>query len=240
MIRAVLLDLDDTLLSNDMDRFMPVYLRLLATYAGDRYPPELLVKHLIAAAEAMATNVDPTVTNEEAFWSEFSRLTGLEFPESRPFFERFYETLFDSIQTTTAMRPEARPLVKWALSQGHKVAIATNPMFPLIAVQKRLAWAGIADLRYDLITSYENMHFTKPHAGYYEEILDLLNCQPAEAIMVGDDWERDIAPAGRLGIHTFWITDTADAQPDGGARVDGQGTLSNLLALCGSGWLGQF
>jgi len=54
--------------------------------------------------------------------------------------------------------------------------------------------------------------------------LERLNCAPAEAVMVGDDWEQDIAPAGRLGLHTFWV-----APPDM-APLAGRGTLTDFQA----------
>ncbi len=78
-------------------------------------------------------------------------------------------------------------------------------MFPRIAVERRLVWGKLDGLNFDLITTYHNMHATKPHPQYYREILSKLDCPPAEALMVGDDWELDLAPAASLGMHTFWI-----------------------------------
>ena len=160
--RAILFDLDDTLLINDMDQFIPAYFKLLGAYAADRFDPRLLIQHLLTATDAMLHNTDPAVTNEQAFWDEFSRLTGFDPVEMTPFFHRFYETRFDGIRPLTQPRPEARSLVEWAFAQGYQVAIATNPMFPLVAVERRLDWAGLGVDRfdYDLITTYENMRAT--------------------------------------------------------------------------------
>lgn len=234
MTRAILFDLDDTLLGNDMDVFMPLYFKLLSDYTAERHASPQLVQHLISAARAMTTNVDPCVSNEQAFWDEFSELTGLDHKESTPFFARFYETKFNDIQGRTERRPEGRQLVEWALGNGYRVAIATNPMFPRIAVERRLAWAGIDvdEFDLDLVTSYENMHFTKPHQAYYREILNMLDVPPGEALMVGDDWERDIVPAGQVGIHTYWITATQQPSLD-----TPHGTLKDLWELCQNGEL---
>ena len=228
--RAILFDLDDTLLINDMDQFLSAYFKLLGEYAADRFDPRLLIQHLLAATEAMLHNTDPAVTNERAFWNEFSRLTGFDPVEMIPFFHRFYETRFDGIRPLTRPRPEARSLVEWAFAQGYQVAIATNPMFPLVAVERRLDWAGLGVDRfdYDLITTYENMHATKPHPAYYAEILDLLGREPDEALMVGDDWERDIAPAASLGLETYWVVDPASERPDRELFDGGIGPLGEL------------
>ena len=171
-IRAILFDLDDTLLTNNMDEFMPRYLKLISAYAAGLYDPAQLIQHLLIASQVMVDNADPAVSNEQAFWDEFSKLTHFDRDEMIPFFTRFYETEFDKIQSATKRRPEARPLVEWALRQRYAVVIATNPMFPRIAIDWRLAWAGIDDFDYDLVTSYEVMHFTKPNPGYYQEILN--------------------------------------------------------------------
>jgi HAD superfamily hydrolase (TIGR01549 family) len=234
--RAILFDLDDTLLSNDMDSFLPRYLALLSAYAADYYDPRLLIEHLLAATQAMVDNTDAAVTNEEAFWTAFSRLTGFDYVEMTPFFTRFYQTRFNEIQGLTQPRPEARPVVEWAFGQGYAVVIATNPMFPRVAVDRRLAWAGIDDFDYDLVTSYEIMHSTKPHPSYFREILDRLDCSPAGALMVGDDWERDILPARQVGIDTFWIAPPEAGVPDPHIPTM-RGTLADFWAYCRRGSL---
>lgn len=236
-IRALLLDLDDTLLINKMDDFLPAYLRLISGYAAERYEPEFFVSRMMAATQVMASNTDPTVTNEQAFWDEFSRLTGADPAGLIPFFARFYETIFDKLEAKTARQPQARSLVQWALHQGYRVVIATNPMFPRIAVDRRLAWAGIDDLDYHLVTSYENMHFVKPHPEYYQEILLRLGCAPVQALMVGDDWERDIRPASQVGLHTFWVSLPDADLPENGIAISGRGTLADFWNLCQDGWL---
>jgi HAD superfamily hydrolase (TIGR01549 family) len=232
--RAILFDLDDTLLTNNMDSFLPRYLTLLSAYAAEYYDPGLLIQHLLAATQAMAENTDPAVTNEEAFWTEFSRLTGFDHAEMTPFFTRFYQTRFNEIQSLTQPRSEARPVVEWAFRQGYAVVIATNPMFPRVAVDRRLAWGGIDDFDYDLVTSYENMHSTKPHPSYFREILDRLDCSPAGALMVGDDWERDILPARQVGIDTFWIA-PAEAEAPDPAIPTMRGTLADFWSRCQAG-----
>lgn len=234
--RALLFDLDDTLLTNNMDSFVPRYLTLLSTYAAAYHEPSLLIQHLLAATRAMAEIIDPDVSNEQAFWDEFSLLTGFDREEMSPFFTRFYQTSFDEIQSLTEPRPEARPLLEWAIYEGYWVVIATNPVFPRVAVDRRLAWAGIADLDYDLVTSYEIMHSTKPHVSYYREILQRLDCSPDEALMVGDDWERDILPARHVGIETYWIAPKGANSPNPSVPTR-QGTLADFWAGCRAGSL---
>lgn len=226
-LRAVLFDLDNTLLINDMDAFVPVYLKLISAYAARLRDPKRFVQDMLVATEAMASNTDPAVSNEQAFWDAFSALTGWDRSEMIPFFARFYREQFDDLRSLTQPRPEAHSLVEWAFTRGYQVVIATNPMFPRIATEKRLAWAGLGvdEFDYALVTTYENMHATKPHHEYYLEILDRVGCTPPDALMVGDDLEMDIEPAGALGIRTYWVDAQGPAQDSAAA---GRGPLSAL------------
>lgn len=229
-LKVILLDLDDTLLYNDMDIFLRAYLKLLGAYMADHYDPQLFIKQLMAATDAMIGNDDKSKTNEDAFWDEFSRLTGFDREEMVPFFHRFYQTRFNEIQALTKSKPEARPFVEWAFKQGLKVVIATNPLFPMVAVEQRLRWAGIAvdEFDYELVTCYENMHAAKPNPAYYQEILEKISCQPSDGLMVGDDLQRDIEPAAGVGLLTYWVKD--GNLPDNRQIADGIGSLKELEA----------
>ena len=215
MLKAILFDLDDTLLGNDMDDFLPGYFQLIGKFASQFFPPEEFLEELMICTEAMYTNIDPTTANRDVFWSRFEQRTGKDPNEMEAFFSRFYSEQFDQLQHLTTKRPFAKKLVDYCQEQGWEVVIATNPLFPKTAIDARLEWAGLPIDQYDfpLVTTYENMHATKPQPAYYAEILDRIGVQPAEAIMIGNDWENDIVPAQSLGIHTFWLSLNGDSSP---------------------------
>jgi len=235
MIRTILLDLDDTLLGNKMERFLPLYFAALGERMAHFVAPEDLVRKVLASSRVMMQNQDPTVTNQQAFDSDF--FPGLRHPEPeiRPVIRSFYEEDFPALKCYTQPRPQARLLVETLFDQEYDVVIATNPMFPRRAIEHRLNWAGVVDFPFRLITTYENSHFCKPNPRYYQEILEVVNCHPQEGMMVGDDFENDIAPAMQVGLHTYWIVDGApdDVSPYLGLR----GTLADCLDWVQSGGL---
>ena len=53
MIKAVLFDLDGTLLDCDIDLFLVHYTKLLAEAMAEHIPPAVLAKQLFASTEAM-------------------------------------------------------------------------------------------------------------------------------------------------------------------------------------------
>jgi HAD superfamily hydrolase (TIGR01549 family) len=226
-------------LGNSVDVFLHRYFTLLADFARELMPPDQFLKELLFATQAVIANQDPLTTNREVFWSVFSRQTALDQATTEPFLDRFYREEFSQLQVVTECRPVAQKLVQLVLDRGLKVVIATNPLFPRIAIEQRLAWAGIPVATYplDLVTAYENMHATKPHAAYYQEILDVIGVQPSQALMVGDDWKNDIYPATRLGLSTYWIARPESDLPDPAVNLMGRGSLDDLYRQFSNGWL---
>jgi FMN phosphatase YigB (HAD superfamily) len=240
MIKAVLLDLDDTLLGNPTEAFVEHYLGALNDSVDQALGVPDVRRAVMMATRAMIHNLDPTRTNAEVFYD------ALDLPRE-PFddaVQRFYESDYPRLQTYTTPRPNARALVERLLDQKYMVVVATAPVFPRVAVEQRLVWAGLPvdDVNFRLVTTLENMHYSKPLPHYYEEILAWIGVQADEAIMVGDDWNHDIKPAWLAGLNTFLVCydnpPAVDlAQP---VRPDGYGTLDDFFHLIDDhNWLEQ-
>ena len=239
MIKAILLDLDDTLLFNDMRAFLPRYFGLLAQFAqAAGYGEYDMVRELLYCTREVIANTDPQVTNREVFWAAFQQRTGAPRSRTEALFDRFYAEQFPLLRSVTSPVPGAADVVRWCQARGWRVVVATNPLFPTTAIEQRLAWAGlpVAEMRFDLVTTFDNMHATKPQPAYYREILAAVGCRPEEALMVGDDWENDVVPASVLNLHAYWITSDATSPPDPDLIV-GWGALAQLYDALRRGWL---
>lgn len=204
-IRAVLFDLDDTLLENNVDRFLKAYFGLLAPHMAHMVPSEKFISALIRATSAMITNQDPSITNQQAFMDEFFPMVGRTAEEMMPLFDEFYAVQFGKLRSLTRPNPSARAAIQAAFDAGCDVVIATNPVFPETAIRQRMEWAGVSDFPFKLITSYEVMHAAKPSCRYYREILEHIGRRADECVMVGDDWGNDMVPAMKAGLQIFWI-----------------------------------
>ncbi len=229
MIKALLFDLDDTLLINSMDTFLPPYFGQLA-----RQYPELEVGVVAGATQKAAAlaqaNTDPTITLDQVFAAQFTPRINRPEAEWRARYAAFYANGFDTLRPLTGTRPESRDLLVWALEAGYRVVIATNALFPRAAVEARLRWAGVGDLALARVTVLEDWHFAKPNPAYFAEILADLGLRPQEALMVGNDPLEDIAAASALGIPCWWVTDDALAPTPEGARLAGRGPLRMFAA----------
>ena len=208
MTLTLLLDLDDTLLSNGMGTFMPAYLHALGEYLAPYVPPDRMIPILLGATQLMIRNDQPDCSLKDIFDAAFFPAIGKQPEHLQEIIDNFYKEVFPSLRHLTQFRGEAVNLVEEAFARGYKIAIATSPLFPKIAVDQRLEWAGLPPsiFPFRLIASYETFHFAKPNPAYYTEILARLGWPEGPVIMVGDDIQNDIEPARRVGLAAFWIS----------------------------------
>jgi HAD superfamily hydrolase (TIGR01549 family) len=240
MITAILFDLDGTLLDSDMDVFIPPYFRALAAKLSHIVPRDTLLDALLASTRAMMkSRGGRPQTNCEVFWADFLPRLGRTYKDIDLLIDAFYREDFDHLEHFTACKPAARPLVQTAFDAGYTVVIATQPVFPLAAIEHRLMWAQVEDFPYALITCYENMHTTKPDPAYYLEICRMIGHEPAQCLMVGNDPEADIRPSAAAGMRTFWL---CDLEQPARRRIPNlpahdTGTLADVQRLIESGAL---
>lgn len=205
-IKIILFDLDGTLLPMDQDVFVKAYMKGLAAYMVPHgYDPQLLLEGLWKGTGAMVQN-DGAKTNEVVFWEVFSAIVGKDARKDEAIFRTFYETEFQKAKAACRFVPRAAEIVRDLKKRGFQVVLATNPLFPAIATQNRIRWAGLTPEDFDLYTTYEHSSSCKPNLAYYREIMAKIGSTPEECLMVGNDVEEDMV-AQDLGMKTFLLTD---------------------------------
>ncbi|NLK51000.1 MAG: HAD family hydrolase [Syntrophomonadaceae bacterium] len=205
-IECLLFDLDGTLLPMDMEIFTNAYFKQLQTRATPYIAPEYLIKYIWAATKAMQENQEPQLTNQEVFWQHFGQYTEYSREFLETVFNAFYEQEFSSLVNVVQPSPLSSEILDLALAQGKRLVLATNPIFPSVATQERMRWAGIDAYPWQLITTYENSRYCKPHLAYYQDILQQLDLTPEKCLMIGNDVQEDVV-ASQLGIFTYLVTD---------------------------------
>jgi FMN phosphatase YigB (HAD superfamily) len=222
---TLLLDLDDTLLDTNVDVFTPAYFQALIKHLDGRVNPDLMLGALLRGMGLMNVSEDPTRTLKEVFDASFYPELGVAREDLEEVLDDFYDNVLPQLESHTKRRPEAAPFVAWAESQGFRVAIATDPLLPRKATHHRVRWAGIDPDTVELITTFETFHFSKTHPAYYAEVLGRLGWPEGPVLMVGNDIERDLLPAHRLGLPTYLIDGDDTSAPEFAA---GRGRLADL------------
>ncbi len=229
-ITTLLFDLDGTLLPMDQDVFANAYVKGLAmTAASAGYEPNAFSKAVIAGTYAMVKN-DGSKTNEEAFWDTIADICGNRVRQDTHIFDEFYRTDFQNIQSVCGYAPKAKELIKGIKAKGYRVVLATNPLFPTVATESRIQWAGLDPSDFDAYTTFEYAHYCKPNPNYYKELLERLHRTPEECLMIGNDVDDDMV-SNQLGMKVFLLTDCLINKNNADISVYPHGSYDELEAF---------
>lgn len=205
-IKAVLFDLDGTLLPMDQDVFLKDYFKRLAIQlAPYGYDPKELINAVMKGTYAMVGNRGEK-TNETVFWQTFYSVFGEEAKVHLPVYDAFYRDEFGKVQASCGYAKESAEVVRLLKEKGYTVALATNPVFPEAATRHRIAWAGLSFDDFAIVTTYENSRYCKPNPGYYLDVAKAIGVMPEECVMVGNDVADDMV-AETVGMKVFLLTD---------------------------------
>ncbi len=196
-IKHILIDLDKTLLDIDFDNFLKAYFLLLIPKLKKILLDKDPLKILKLSVDYMIEEKNGRL-NVDKFYDKFVELSEIEREKLEEVFLEFYKNDFPKLSNFGKPTKNGRETLLELLESNFKIVIATNSIFPKIAILERMKWAGIQDLDFELITTMENMHYAKPNSEYYLEILDKIGARKEEVVMIGDDYNMDIEPAKKL------------------------------------------
>lgn len=228
MITTVLFDLDGTLLPMELDGFLERYFELLIRkMSAHGYDARTLTDAMWEGVNAMIGN-DGSRTNEAVFMDAFSRETGRDIRADMHLFQQFYENEFHESRSACGFDLRAAETVRLLKAKGLRTVLATNPLYPSIATENRIRWAGLEPADFELYTTYEDTFHCKPNPAYYRDILDKLGLKAEECLMVGNDAIEDIV-AATVGIHVFLMPRYLVNRKDLDTSAYPQGDWDDLL-----------
>ncbi len=230
----ILFDLDGTLIEFPPDEFVGIYLGSAADFFKDIVTnPKVFVQEILKSTEVMEMANNPETTTLEDFISDFCpKFPHLTCHQIQERFEQFYQTKFENIRPIIKPNKEAQALLQRIRVElpELKVVLATNPVFPYIAVKRRMEWGGLNESYFDYITHAENSHFCKPNLRYWTEILDKFNIPPEKGLVVGNDAYRDLL-ASKVGLKTFLIDNFVENEKESQISPDWRGNYQDLAKL---------
>ncbi len=197
-------DLDGTLLPLHMDLFLKLY------YGGikksgifDTISEEKGSEIFEKAIIAMLGN-DGRASNREVFFETVESFSGVGEKTLTPIMNAFYENEFIKARQSTRTSKRVGLVIKELKKKGYRLVLATNPLFPRIATDQRIEWAGLRREDFEYVSYYDNSSFCKPNPEYFKEILNHLSLRADECYIVGND-VRDDMSAVALGFSGFLV-----------------------------------
>ncbi len=230
--RGILFDLDGTLLQVEMKQFIPAYTRGLAACFDDVADPKRFADVLLHATLALLRRQDGSQSNESFFLAMLADSLEIDAALFNHRLQAYCEDGLQKLASLVQPHPLARNILERCRQAGLRVVLATNPVFPRSVVEARMSWGGLLDYPFELVTSYENSRFCKPHPGYFADILDYLQLSPDQCLMIGNDTEHDLA-ARQGGVATFLVDTWLVDRCDGSFATDYRGGLAELYRFVG-------
>lgn len=237
-IRALLFDLDDT---------------LMETHHSHQEAMR------ISCERAAAQHSNWTVERlREAFVAAYRELEDrmeagdLEFASQTPFRIRTWEDTLRNCGLSTDLGEELAhvylqerrsryrlyddvPAALDRLSRDYRLVMVTNGMSDL--QREKVAAVGLAKW-FDRIVVSGEIRSWKPDSRIFRHALELAEVPCEEALMIGDNLERDVAGAGAVGIRTAWIRRYEHLTPIAG--IEPHLTVADLPALAHALTTGPF
>ncbi len=205
MIKAIMFDLDGTLLPMNEEEFTKGYFGLIcARLAPKGYDKNELINVIMLGTKNMVKN-NGLKTNEQVFWETFESFYGKEKLEDKKLFDDFYLNEFKKTIMFCGKNEKARELIDFVKHKGLKLILASNPLFPKNGMITRMGFVNLKENDFDYISSYENCHYSKPNPKFYEEMLEKNNLKPDEVVYFGNSEKEDL-PAKDAGIKTYLIS----------------------------------
>jgi FMN phosphatase YigB (HAD superfamily) len=216
----------------DVKKFVELYLKSICQSVCPyiNLAPETLEKAIINGFKEVSKN-NGIITNKMKFWNAVATVAGPDIINEIPIFNGYFENEFILTKEATDRNPLVFDVVSILKNKGYNLVLATNPVFPKTAVERRLKWAGLDKDDFSFITTYETSKFCKPNPKYYEETCTLSNCLPEETLMVGNDVDEDMS-AIKAGLSGYLVKDYMINRSESDYSGFNQGSFRDFYGFC--------
>lgn len=209
-LKAVIFDLDDTLFDDTACMYAGLSALTQAYHIQNIDIKQLYQRHWEIISEIDPLLFSGQIDAQEARKRRYEKLLtelGVQQPdglEATQIYRKAYQAHWAVIEGG----PE---LLKTLREYGLKIGVLTNYVRE-VQVEK-LAHCGLTPL-VDVMLCVDEIPAAKPDPRSYQAICDKLKMTPAEAIMIGDNWENDVQGALSFGMRAIWLNRHSQTVPD--------------------------
>jgi HAD superfamily hydrolase (TIGR01662 family) len=222
-LKAVLFDVDFTLARPGPELGPEGYVR-----AGERHGLVLDSARYEAARDAALVDLHrhPELEHDDEIWFRFTEriIRGMGGDADSAYDCAVEITRGWERHENFDLYEDARPALSDLRSAGLRIGLVSN------SARDVREFALHHDLDVDAGISSFHHGRTKPHASIFRAVLDLLDVEPAEAAMVGDQIGDDIEGATAIGMRAI-LLDREGLHPEFEPRINGLAELLPQLGL---------
>jgi putative hydrolase of the HAD superfamily len=193
MIKAVILDIDNTLM--DFMRMKRAAVDAAADAmidAGLRLPKQELVEKIFKIY--WAEGIEDQNIFDKVLMKEFGKVDPKILAAGIIGYKRAKDGHF-------TLYPHVKMALTDLLKMGVRMGVVSDA--PRLSVWLRIVGLGLHHY-FEHVVTFDDTGEKKPSPKPFKKILSLMETEPGEAIMVGDWAERDVKGAKALGMKTAW------------------------------------
>ncbi len=130
--------------------------------------------------------------------------------------------------------PRVRDVLTAIRAQGHPLYLLSNAQRVFTAPE--LERAGLTDY-FDAVYLSSDHGMAKPEAAFLQKLLDEQRLDPADCVLVGNDWRSDMTVAAKCGVDGIFLNtghyreeEIRAGLPKGRFRVIQSGDIAELLS----------
>ena len=115
------------------------------------------------------------------------------------------------------------------LSKSYKCVVLSNAAESDAQLMKKAFERAGIDQHFHCFYTSKELGAAKPDLMFFRQALQLLGAKACEAIMIGNDYRKDIVPAKEVGMHTVLISRTPGNYPCADYAIENFYALSFLF-----------
>ncbi len=197
MIKAVLIDVDDTIL--DFNKCARIAIRKSFADFSLEYD-ENYADTFLEINDSLWRKVElgemTRDTVRKIRWGMVFDKLGIRFDDAL-----FEQKFIANISDTAEPMENALEILEY-LSEKYTLCIASNSAYSVQS--NRLKKAGMFDF-FDKFFLSNEIGYAKPNPLYFQKCIDELGITPSEIFMIGDNLTADIKGAKSVDMHTIWV-----------------------------------
>lgn len=212
-ITTISFDGDGTLwdFRSSMENALALTLQQLRLIVANEATKCLTIQKMIDIRDSVAKNLgEEVVSHEEIRYAAFLRTLEYVGAPSQPVAEQLYQLYMDARFSGTKPYPDV-PIVLRGLKSRYRIGMISNGnSYP--------EQCGLPNT-FDFTVFAPECGFRKPDRRIFEFALSRIDCDPQEALHVGDSLEDDVFGANNSGLRSVWLnrehlTNETDSIPD--------------------------
>lgn len=197
-MKAVVFDLDDTLFDHTISATRAV--RAWVAELGGTPSDELIAQWFEIERRCFDAWLAGDLTHQgqrRARLREFLPLIGRPVPGTDDELDNAFDIFLGWYGRNWAAFDDARPALEVARSNGWRIGVLTNGS--TLQQNSKLEQIGLAEL-VDVVCTSQSLGCSKPAAEAYQLTCEALGVEPAETLMIGDNFDLDVLGARAAGL----------------------------------------